>query len=429
MAIHSNIGRAVLLAAAFLLGGDPAAARAEAEALTLGQAVARAVAGNPALRGSEHLVRAAEAREERAAQAPPHTVGLDLEDFAGSGDLSGADALQTTLRLSGVLELGGKRQARIGFAAEETGLTRLAQETARLDLLAEVAARFATVAAREEELEVLRESTRLAEETLARVAERLKIGAAPRYELQRAEIRLARARIDLEHGEHELASARVRLAATWGSTTPDFENVAAELFRFPDVRPVEELMAEIDASPAVRQLLSRERLAAAQARLAESATRMDVSWTAGVRHIESLGESALVASVTLPVGARRRAAPALREAEAALARAPLDTEAARVATNALLFELWQDLAHARLEATTLHGQVRPLAESVLEATGQAFRQGRSSFLEYAAAQEQLLDVRRDAVAAAVEYHALLVEIERLTGTAVGADSTNAGEMP
>jgi len=36
-------------------------------------------------------------------------------------------------------------------------------------------------------------------------------------------------------------------------------------------------------------------------------------------------------------------------------------------------------------------------------------------------------VRRDAIAAAAEYHALLIEIERLTGTALEPDEVNSGE--
>ena len=82
-----------------------------------------------------------------------------------------------------------------------------------------------------------------------------------------------------------------------------------------------------------------------------------------------------------------------------------------------------------LEAQTLRDQVQPQSESVLQSTEQAFRQGRTSYLEYANAQQQLLEVRRDAVAAAAEYHALLIEIERLTGASLSADDAKRGEDP
>lgn len=119
----------------------------------------------------------------------------------------------------------------------------------------------------------------------------------------------------------------------------------------------------------------------------------------------------------------------MQEARALRAMAPLELQAARIETNAALFVLYQDLAHARLEAQTLQEQVQPQSESVLQSTEQAFRQGRTSYLEYANAQQQLLEVRRDAVAAAAEYHALLIEIERLTGASLSADDAKRGEDP
>ncbi len=87
----------------------------------------------------------------------------------------------------------------------------------------------------------------------------------------------------------------------------------------------------------------------------------------------------------------------------------------------------QELLHARLEAQTLRDEVQPQSESVLKSTEQAFRQGRTTFLDFANAQQQLLDVRREAIAAAAGYHTLLIEIERLTGTSVGTDGVNSGE--
>lgn len=427
MSIRSVITHFALGASALLAGFHAPPALAQSAGLTLDEAMTRAVAGNPALRGSEYLLQASRIRETRAALRPPITVGADFEDFAGTDALNGVDSLQTTLRLSGVLELGDKRPARIAVAERATDIVAIEQESRRLDLLARVAARFAEVAARQEQLEVARESTRLATRTVERVAERIRIGAAPRYELARAEIRLARARIDEGGAENELASARVRLAATWGATSTDFERVAANLFDLPKTRPLAQFMADVDSSPQIRLMLSRERLADAQVNLASSARGLDIAWAAGLRNLRAIDDTALVAYVTVPIGARRRAEPGIAEARALRALAPLESQAARVETGAGLFGLYRELEQARLEVEALREQVQPQTESVLQATEQAFRNGRTSFLEYANAQQELLDVRRDAVAAAAGYHALLIEIERLTGASASADDENRGE--
>lgn len=418
MSIRWLISRCAFGAALALICAHVPLVLGQSAPLTLERAVSRAVADNPALRGSEYLLQAARAHESRAGQSPPVAIGAELEDFAGTGALNGVDALQATLRLSGVIELGGKRLARMALAGRETDIALIEQRMQRLDLLAQVATRFAEVAARQEQLAVAEEATRLAEVTAERVAERIRIGAAPRYELGRAQVRLARVRIDEEHAQHQLASSRVRLTAHWGATTPDFERVSANLFELPETKSLEQLSDEIDASPSIQRMLSRERLAEAQQQLARLGRKFDIAWSGGVRYLRSFDDTAIVASLAVPFGAQRRAEPSIREAEAIRSKAPLDVQSARTEAYATLFELYQELSHARLEAQMLREKVQPQAQSVLQLTEEAFRQGRSSFLEFASAQQQLLEVRRDAVNAAAEYHALLIEIERLTGSAV-----------
>jgi cobalt-zinc-cadmium efflux system outer membrane protein len=429
MPIRFAIGRPARVVVAILAGLVAIDARGETAPLTLEQALERAVAGNPALRGSEYLLQASRARELRAAQSPAYTLGAEFEDFAGSGSLSGTDALQTTLRLSGVLELGGRRDARIAFAQSETDAAAIEQRAQRLDLLADVASRFTDVAARQEVLSVAEEADRLAAQTVEQVRERIRIGAAPDYELWRAEIQVSRAAIEREHAEHELASARVRLTATWGATEPEFERVSAELFELPGTHSFEQLKALVDGSPAIQRMLSRERLAAARMQLAEITASREIGWSGGVRHIESLGDTALVASVSVPFGARRRAEPAIREAEALRSHAALEIETTRVAAMATLYELYQELLHARTEADALRTTVRPKSEGVLRSTERAFQLGRTTFLELANAQKQLLEVGAETVAAAARYHGLLIEIERLTGAAMAADVGITGESP
>lgn len=422
------IGRSIIHCSAWIvltaLSTKPLPGFAQSATLSLPDAVARVVASNPQLRGREYVLKAAQTRQIRAAQRPALTVNADLEDFAGSGVTQGVDALQTTLRLSGVLELGSKRDARIAAAEQESELVQVDQRAMRLDIFAQVATRFAEVAARQEELAVASEATRLAEVTVERVNERIGIGAAPRYERSKAEVQLARARLDQEHVVHQLNTAKVRLAALWGDTSASFDQVSAALFSLPETKTFEQFVRQLDESPAIQRLLSRQRLAEAQVRLAQAAQRPDVTWSAGVRRLDAFDETAFVASVAVPVGMRNRARPALEEALALQSKAPLDLEAARLEAHTVVYGLYQELAHARLAADTLQRQVRPQTQDVLHLTEQAFRHGRATFIEFAGAQQQLLQVRREAIASATQYHTLLIEIERLVGLSASVGESN-----
>ena len=70
------------------------------EQLTLRQALAAALVRNPRLRSLAWEPRIAEARRLQAGLSPNPSVGIEVEDFAGSGSLSGFDSAETTIAFS-----------------------------------------------------------------------------------------------------------------------------------------------------------------------------------------------------------------------------------------------------------------------------------------------------------------------------------------
>ncbi len=96
----------------------------------------------------------------------------------------------------------------------------------------------------------------------------------------------------------------------------------------------------------------------------------------------------------------------------------MNRESRRLELHATLFDLYQELLHARTEAQTLNAQVRPQAEAMLATTDEGYRAGRFSLLELADAQLQLIEVEREATQAAAQFHTLLVEIQRVVGAPI-----------
>jgi outer membrane protein, heavy metal efflux system len=143
-----------------------------------------------------------------------------------------------------------------------------------------------------------------------------------------------------------------------------------------------------------------------------------VHFTGGVRRLEQFNDQALVFSLSVPLGMSEQAAPEIAAASADYTRIEFDAEARRLELRALLFSIYQELLHARTEARTLREDVLPQAEENLQQTEKGFRIGRYSFLELSIAQAELLDIEREAIEAARDYHGYVIEIERLTGDAV-----------
>jgi cobalt-zinc-cadmium efflux system outer membrane protein len=175
--------------------------------------------------------------------------------------------------------------------------------------------------------------------------------------------------------------------------------VAGDLLALPDTPDFDQLVTLLERTPELQRFAGEARLREARLQLAQTQARPDIEWEVGLRRLQGSEDWALMGGLSVPLGNRRRAEPAIRAA-----RAELDSLAE---------------AHGRLQVDAL--AVRQLTENVLpaleraeSAAGQAYRAGALSYLEWAQLQSELLSARRDRLAAARDFHRALIEIQRLT---------------
>lgn len=386
--------------------------------ITLREVVALTLERNPRLATFAHESEASRQHSIARAASPPLLLQAEFENFAGTGELSGTDALETTLQLSKVLELGGKAQQRAELGTQELADIEMRQRALRADIVAEAGRRFLHLLSDQLNLEVTQRATRLAEQARDAVHARIREGAISTIFLHRAEIELARTRIEEEHAEHELAASRVALSVMWDDSKAGFDRASGDLFAFAIVEAADAYLARLDENPDLLAFATQERVAAAKQRLAESQRSPDLTISAGVRRLEAFGENALVAGFSLPMGTRSRAEPELRAARAELEQLRLDARTRRLELHSLLFGRYQELLHARTEANALHTEITPQARKMVEAASDGYRQGRYSLVELIDAQRTLAQVERDSIRAALDFHTNLIEIERATGVAV-----------
>lgn len=391
-----------------------------AEPLRLEAAIARSLASHPNLAAEAAELRAVQARSERQGLSAPYFAGGDVENVAGTGELSGVHSAETTLRLGRVIELGGKRAARQALGAAEVAQQHNLGDTARLDIASRTTVRFIEVLADQQRLTSALTQVTLAERTRGEVAAWVAAARNPESDLHAAEIALADAELAREHAEHELAAARMTLAASWGETVPDFTAVAGELGQLPAVEPFEALAARLPLTPAQRASALEAEAIAARRRVAEAGAKPDINLSLGVRRLEALDDQGLVMSMSVPLGNRPRAVLALAEADAQLAALEARRAAQRIESHQRLFETYQELVHTRTEHEALRMRMLPKAEQALELVRQGYESGRLSFASLAQAQRTLFDLRRRGIDAAARYHTLLVKVERLTTIAPDA---------
>lgn len=384
--------------------------------LSLSAACAAALARSPALAGYSWELRAGEARVLQAGRRPNPTLDVTVEDVLGTERFRGGREAQTTLQLSQVIELGGKRGARRDVAAAARDLAASDYEVRRVDVLAETTELFLEVLAAQHEVDLARETARLGETALEAVRRRIRAGSASSLEEAKASIALARYRIEAEHAEHELATARRRLAATWGSTEPAFTIVSGDLFELHAPIPsFDDLARRVTKSPEIRRWASAGRLRTAELALARARRTPDVTAGVGVRRFEGPDAEAFVGHLAIPLPIFDRNRDAVAEAQAHQARTAAETREAEVRLTTALFGLYQELRHAETALESLHATVVPQAESALALSERGLREARLSYLELLDAQRTLVAVRRERIDTGRRYQQFVLSIERLIG--------------
>lgn len=388
--------------------------------LTLARAIGAALAGNPELRIGEFELRAGEGRLRQAGLRPNPELALELENFAGSGEASGTDVLETTLALSQVVELGGKRDRRQQVASRDFDALSLARQIRQLDVLAEVTRRYLEVVLAQERLALGQTALELEEQTLRVMGRRVQAARSPRAEQTRAAIARTRARLDRARARQALEAARIRLVVMWGEDRARFTAAVADLYALPAMDSLDALTSRLVQSPDFLRHAAEQRLREAELQLARARARPSLKLTAGLRRLEASDDTALVAGASLPLPLFDRRQGQRDESQSRIAKTEAERSAALLRTRATLASLHGELGVARAEVEVLRGELLPQAERALEQTRSGFERGRFSYLELASAQQDVLDTRRATIEAAGAVHRLHTEIERLTGEPLAA---------
>lgn len=228
---------------------DPAEPIAEPTGhLTLREVLALALKASPELAPFSREIRAREAAVLQARLFPNLNLSVTAENL-GNAVLKDIDGPQTTVSLSQLILLGGKRGRGIEVAGLDRDLAAWDYETKRMDVLTRVAQAFVDVLRAQEGLALANDLVALAERVVEAVSARVRAGQVSPVEESRARVTLASVRIDKARAARELEAARKRLGASWGSTTPRFKTAQGKLDQVLPIPTLEELIRRLTQNP------------------------------------------------------------------------------------------------------------------------------------------------------------------------------------
>lgn len=390
-------------------------------AITIDDAVERALNAAPALKARETLVEAAVASARQAGALPNPTLDLELENAPGSGRFADFEQNELTLGLRQRIELGGKRTSRRAMAEAGREGAVLDQVRARLNVVFEAKSAYFEACAATLALEAADARLAAAKDVEAMAVRRVRAARDPVTARLRAEIQTAEAGTAREQALHDLHNAKRTLAVLWGDTSEDFAIDTKVLTEAPAER--KNVNAASAPDVAAREIAARRAAAAVELERANGST--DVTLGAGVRRFEEGGDLAGVFSISVPLaifdGNEGNIARAAAEARAA----ELDVADARRRHEISLVKFEENAARSRAELETIRKDLLPRARQALAAARHGYDAGAFAYHEVAEARRIFDDAVAREIAALRELHIAHAALDRLSGTNAPAKSEDA----
>lgn len=382
--------------------------------ITYEQAIFQSLQQHPDLAGYDFRLMAAEADVAQAAIGTRPELGLEIEDVAGTGDVSGTRSAQTTLGVSWLLQCD-VIDRRVQAARSKVSLIDTQQQIAALDIAADSARHFLEALAQQERLTLARQAVSQAEKGLADIEQHVRVGKLPQAEASRANAELERRSLAAEDVEHEYAIAKHQLAAQWAARTPTFSSLDGTLsIPIPSV-DIQHLREQVRENPKLALFLNRERIADAEIALARAEAGIQWQIEAGIRRLEATDDYGFVAGVAIPLGRRERNSARVAALHASQNQYRAERHAEEIALETRVYVMAEQLRHSRHVAESMQKRIIPSMERALSDTQHAYQQGKYSYYELASAQQDLIDARLSYLEAQYRGYLYLIEIERLTG--------------
>lgn len=394
--------------------------------LTLDRAKALALALNPVLSSLARGFDAGRFAVNQAGVLPNPALSIAGENL-GNDRLKLAGDRATVLQIEQLIELGGKRAARVNLAQTGRDLAAWDYQAQRVDLILQVSVGFTEVLAGQQRQLLAEDSLALARAFADLVSKRVAAGKASPVEETRARLSLSSAEIELEQARRELAVARQRLSSLWNNPAPRFEMAVGNLERVVTLPGREQLISRARGNPDIARWDAEVAQQEAAVDVAKAKGRPDLTVTGGVARFSQFNDNAYTIGISIPIPLFDRNRGGILEATSLRYRAIDQKRAAEIRVTAEIANAEQRLAASRVQIETLRTRILPSAQSAFEATATGYQLGKFGFIDVIDAQRTLFQVRSQYLEALANYQRSVSEIERLVGDEFATETPALGE--
>lgn len=397
------------------------------QTLTMRDALGRALAANPRLTAAERDVGIATGLKVQAGALPNPNLSFELDNALGSGPFKGLQSAETTLQLSQLVELGGKREARLAAGEAGIGTAVWQRRATRLEVLSETAIAFIAVVSAQRRIQIFDEQISSLEQLIPLLQKRVQEGASSPAETLRAQVATDLFRVDRERAKTQLATARRDLAILMGDSIPRFSAAAGRLAVIGQPPAFRSVVQAIEANPQLMRWTAVTAQRNADLMLARLKGIPDVQISAGWRHfqetvefsggrpVQFTNDNAVRLGVSVPLPVFDQNTGNIIAAEDALAKTGAERATNKLVLISVAGRAYDAVNGSLAELRLLRTSVIPNARSALETIQSGYLQGRFTLLELLDVRGSLLQALLREQEALQNFHLAVATIEGLVG--------------
>lgn len=392
-----------------------AATERPVRSLSLTQALQRALSANPRLTAAERDIGIAGGLRLQAGALPNPDISAELDNALGSGPYKGTRSAETTLQLSQLVELGGKREARLAAGEAGVGSAVWQRRATRLEVLSETAIAFITIISAQRRIDIFDGQIANFDQLIPLLEKRVQEGASSPSETLRAKVAADLFRVERERARTQLATARRDLAILMGDSYPRFGIAVGRLADIGQPPPFQAVVNAIEANPQLMRWTSVTAQRNAELLIARLKAIPDVRIAAGWRHYQDTNDNAVRLGVSIPLPIFDQNTGNIIAAQESLAKTNAERAINKLVLISIAGRAYDALNGALAELKLLRSSVIPNARTASETIFSGYTQGRFTLLELLDVRGSLLQALLREQEALQNFHVAIATIEGLVG--------------
>jgi cobalt-zinc-cadmium efflux system outer membrane protein len=317
------------------------------------------------------------------------------------------------VNISQPLEFPNVRGAKKAVAESRVNYASSVTEATMINLSLQIKKAFYDVLQNEAVLKIAEGDRDALKNIREKVALRVEVGEAPRYELIKADTELVAAQRDADAALLRISESKFYLRGLVSKSLTDSFGLVGSLPPSDINLNADFLKNAISKSPKLKQIKASADIAENRLRLEEKLINPGLTLNAGVDQDPDITSYRFGISIPIPIWNRRQGQ--IGEAAAGYRELQAQYTDQELALKRDIESAFQRYLIAQQQVKTFESGLLDQAESVLKVAESAYRYGERGILEYLDAQRTFRLVRKDYLASKYDYVVAILEIEQLLG--------------